>query len=598
MSDKLKKFLTSASERCPVWLDEDSFAFIRSDESGTHIWRMELSSGKREQLTYEDTRIWSIKSAPGGGVLYCIDDGGNECEQIYLLQGGKSSNLTENPKVRHFLGGVAPDGKTLAYASNERNVSTFDIWKKNIGTGEKKLSQQFSDNYNWPAPDALSPDGRYLLYNKLKGESDNALWMTDLETGVSHRVPDDRVLSAETDPAWMNDSTGFYLISDRGGDFSSVYYYDIATASFEPVYFYGWDPERLAVSPDGKYLAVTVNEAGYSKLHIYDIKADAEINPPVPPKGVLSDYQQLAWSPKGHSLLFTLTSGKRPEGIWLMDVDAESVTRLSPKAFSDGDEAMLAEPELRTFVSFDGETIPYWLYVPAGKKAANLPVDIEIHGGPEGQERPAFNDFIEYLVSLGIAVVAPNVRGSTGYGSRYTHLDDVEKRLDSVHDIDALVAHLIETGVADKKRLAVTGMSYGGFMTLSCAARYPGLWACAIDTVGMYNLVTFLENTAEYRRPHRESEYGTLAHDRETLYNVSPAAKIADIEAPLMIIQGRNDPRVPVTEAEQAAEALKKLGRTVEYICYDDEGHGIAKLKNRLDCYPRMSTFLRKYLLD
>ena len=234
--------------------------------------------------------------------------------------------------------------------------------------------------------------------------------------------------------------------------------------------------------------------------------------------------------------------------------------------------------------------------MPYGIEARNLPVVIEIHGGPEGQEVPSFNGFIQYLLSEGIAVVAPNVRGSTGYGKIYTHLDDVEKRLDSVRDIDSLVTHLIESGTADKNKLAVSGTSYGGFMTLSCASRYPHLWACAIDTVGMYDLVTFLENTADYRRAHRESEYGSLEKHYDILKAVSPAAKISDISAPIMIIQGRNDPRVPVTEAEQAVNALRSLGRTVEYLCYDDEGHGIAKLKNRLDCYPKMAAFLKKYL--
>ena len=199
-------------------------------------------------------------------------------------------------------------------------------------------------------------------------------------------------------------------------------------------------------------------------------------------------------------------------------------------------------------------------------------------------------------MSEGIAVAAPNVRGSTGYGYTYTHLDDVEKRLDSVKDIAGLVEHLVREGIADADRLAVTGMSYGGFMTLSCATRLPDLWCCAIDTVGMYNLETFLENTAEYRRAHRETEYGSLAHHRQILREVSPIAKIDDIQAPLMVVQGRNDPRVPAEEAEQVVDTLRRKGHTVEYLCYEDEGHGITKLKNQLDCYPRMAAFLKKYM--
>lgn len=600
MNEKLKRYLKMTTERSPVWLDaNETIAFIRHDASGTHIWKRRLAGGACEQCTFGDERVWNIKSVPEtGDILYATDVGGNEREQIYLLRKGEKDpiNLTDDPASRHFLGGLTRDGKMLAYACNARAKQTFDIWRKDVATGEARLVKEHCDNYNWPADDALSPDGRYILYNKLRGESNNPLWMTDLGNGASVRIPADDRLSAETNPAWRHDGAGFYLLSDRGGDFLDVYYYDASSGEMEPAFQYGWDAERLALSADDRYLAVTVNEGGYTKLHVHDLQTLAEVNTIAPPRGVLSDYQQLSWSPKGHKLLFTLSSGRRPEGIWLLDFDAESLCRVSDDAVAGEDQASLVEPLPGRFASFDGLEVPYWLYVPAGKKPENLPIVIEIHGGPEGQEMPSFNDFIQYLVSEGVAVVAPNVRGSTGYGKAYSHLDDVDKRLDSVRDIESLVAHLVSGGIANREKIAVTGTSYGGFMTLSCAARYPELWACAIDTVGMYNLVTFLENTAAYRRPHRESEYGSLAKHRDVLERVSPAAKIGDISAPIMIIQGRNDPRVPVTEAEQAVAALRSLGRTVEYLCYDDEGHGIAKLKNRLDCYPRMAAFLKKYL--
>ena len=600
MDNKLRRFLQTPIESSPVWLDEGrTIAYIRHDEAGSRIWQMNMETGEKVCRTTEDVRIWSIKSLPEtGDIYYATDSTGSECEQIFRLRPGETggTDVTGTIGARHFLGGVMPDRNTLAYACNKRDKRTFDIWKKNMATGEAAMVKQHSDNYNWPCSDALSPDGRYMLYNKLRGENDNALWMTDMVTGETRRIPEDGIISAETEPAWKHDSQGFYLLSDRGGDFIGVYYYDIAAGRMESVYSYGWDAAALAVSCDDKYLAVTVNAGGYTELHIYDIQAKAELNPPRPPKGVLSNYQQMSWSPVGHKLLFTLTSGKRPEGIWMLDIDAERLERISEKTLNDEDERLLVEPISCSFESFDGLKVPYWLYVPYGKEPKDLPIVIEIHGGPEGQETPAFNEFIQYLLSEGIAVAAPNVRGSTGYGKTYTHIDDVDKRLDSVRDIDSLFAHLIKTGTAREGKLAVTGTSYGGFMTLSCAARYPELWACAIDTVGMYDLVTFLENTAEYRRAHRESEYGSLTEHYDILKAVSPAAKIADISAPIMIIQGRNDPRVPVTEAEQAVAALRALGRTVEYLCYDDEGHGIAKLKNKLDCYPKMAAFLKKYL--
>ncbi len=475
-------------------------------------------------------------------------------------------------------------------------VITFDIWTKDIKTGEERLVAQFSDHYNWPSRSGCSPNGRYVLYNKLRGESDNPLWITDLQTEESYRIPMDDVVSAETEPVWKGSSEGFYYLSDRESDFIGVWYHDMVSGKEEKIYSYSWDAYSLSVSSDDKYLAVLVNEAGYSKVHVYDMEIGEEINLPEIPQGVISYYQNTEWSSEDHRMLFTLAMGTLPECIWMLDVDNQSLKQLTHPVLVPEDKRCMVNPVLCSYRSFDGLEVPYWLYVPAGKQAKELSVLIEIHGGPEGQEMPGFHDFIQYLVSEGIAVVAPNVRGSTGYGKVYTHLDDVEKRLDSVKDVEYLVKHLVSEGIAHRDRIAVSGTSYGGFMTLSCASRNPDLWACAVDTVGMYDLVTFLENTADYRRAHRESEYGTLANDRELLKRVSPSSKIKDIVCPIMIIQGRNDPRVPVTEAEQAVEALRGLNREVEYLCYDDEGHGILKLTNRLDCYPKVAGFIKKYL--
>lgn len=597
--NKLECLLRTGSTRSAVWLNDETIAFIRAGEGGPRVWEMNLATGEKRQRTFGNERIWSIKAHPQtGSIIFCMDKGGNEHEQIYLLErdADEPRDLTGLPNTRHFLGGLAPDGRTLSYACNSRRAETFDIWTCDVVTGEKKLVLQNSDHYNWPATDALSPDGRYMLYNKLLGTSDNALWMVDLTTGKAVRVPADERISAETNPAWRHDSAGFFLITDRDTEYPYVAYYDIASATFEKRYAFDWEVETLGVSADDRYLAITVNEDGYHTLHIYDLVDGTEVNAPQPPKGVVSAYGSLSWSPSGHKLLFTLNSGKRPESAWMLDLDEDSIRPLIRPDMQGLTADDLVEPQLMHFKSFDGLQVPFWLYVPKGVEPKNMPVVVEIHGGPEGQELPTFAPFIQYLVSEGIAVAAPNVRGSTGYGKTYTHLDDVEKRLDSVKDIGSLVEYLVGEGIADQNRMAVTGMSYGGFMTLSCATRLPDLWCCAIDTVGMYNLETFLENTAEYRRAHRETEYGSLAHHRHILRQVSPIAKIDDIQAPLMVIQGRNDPRVPAEEAEQVVGTLREKGHTVEYLCYEDEGHGIGKLKNQLDCYPKMAAFLKKYM--
>lgn len=593
---KLKRFLEMPYERSPKWLDENHIVYLRHDSHGDHIWKRNIHTGQTTRMTREEVRIWSFHCGVGGELYYTMDSSGSECEQICKLSpDGEVRQLTNEPGVRHLFGGESSDGKYIAYACNQRSGQTFDIWRMNLQTGEKHMVKQHADHYNWPSDAGMSPDGRYLLYNKLKGESDNALWITDMETGESRRIPNDDVISAETQPVWKHHEYSFYFLSDRDSDFLNVWHYDLKKDEMKKVYEYGWDAERLCLSGDDRYLAVFVNEGGYTKIHLYDLLHDKEVEI-AHPKGVLSSYQQPEWSPTGYKMALTYESGTNPIGIILLDAEEKGVRRLSALEVSDEDRERLVEPELCSFQSFDGLEVPYWLYVPAGMEKKDLPVLVEIHGGPEGQELPTFEPFIQYLLSEGIAVVAPNVRGSTGYGKVYTHLDDVEKRLDSVKDIEYLVKHLIESKVADRSRLAVSGTSYGGFMTLSCAARLPEYWACAVDTVGMYDLVTFLENTADYRRPHRESEYGSLAMHRELLREVSPVSKIKEIVAPMMIVQGKNDPRVPVTEAEQAVETLSRLGREVEYLCYDDEGHGIVKLKNRLDCYPKVASFIKKHL--
>ena len=592
---QLKTYLSIGSCSAVQWLDKDNLAFVYADPDGKSIVRLNVETGARQRLYTTQEKIGGLQTA-AGRCIFPSDAGGTENEQIFLLQDGEARNLTHDPETRHYLGGLRPDGKTLVFSCNARERQTFDIVALDAETGERRMVLQNDDNYNLPA--ALSPDGRCLLYNKLRGSSDNALWMVDIDAGTTRRLPADGAAAAYKAPVWTPDSRRFYYITDAGSDFFYVGCCDAVSGACETVLTFPWDVENLAVSPCGRYLAVLVNEDGYSAMYVYDLQDKTFCNIPQPPRGVYARGDSIGWAPEGLKLAFTLTSGKRPQDIWVLDMAADGLRRVTnslPEGLSaDG----LTEPEKGSYRSFDGLEVPYFLYVPKGKRAENLPVMISIHGGPEGQSRPGLSssEFLQYMVSQGIAVVAPNVRGSTGYGKAYSHLDDVEKRLDSVRDIEALVRHLTETGIADKRRIGVMGASYGGFMTLSCAARYPELWCCAVCTVGMFNLVTFLENTAPYRRPHRESEYGTLAHDREMLYRVSPVAAVDGIRGPLMIIHGQNDPRVPVSEAHQAMEYLQGRGVDARMLVYADEGHGLSKLKNKLDCFPQVIDFIKRHM--
>jgi dipeptidyl aminopeptidase/acylaminoacyl peptidase len=310
----------------------------------------------------------------------------------------------------------------------------------------------------------------------------------------------------------------------------------------------------------------------------------------LPGRGVV---EGLAFSPNGGRLAFGFSSPRHTWDAWLADTETGEIRRLTPGGDSVPEDG-LVEPTLHRYTSFDGESIPVFVFEPAGDEPA--PVVLEIHGGPEAQRRPMWIPLVQYLVSHGFAVAQPNVRGSTGYGKRHEHLDDGRLRLDSVRDMVALHDWLGSNERFDVERTVLYGGSYGGYMVLAGLAFHPERWAAGIAVVPISSFVTFLENTSEWRRSFREREYGTLEHDRDFLDDVSPLTHVERIAAPLFLIHGANDPRVPLAEAEQIHRALVAKGIPCELLVYDDEGHGLNKLKNRLDAYPKAVEFLGRVL--
>jgi dipeptidyl aminopeptidase/acylaminoacyl peptidase len=367
--------------------------------------------------------------------------------------------------------------------------------------------------------------------------------------------------------------------------------------------------------PNGNRIAYTLNRDGFSELYIrnyetggkplittIDKKAEAV---KLPAQGIVGG---LAFSEDQSKLAFTFNSAEYNTDIWMYDLNTKQLTQATKSDRAGIPQESFIEPQLIKFKTFDGRDIPAWYYKPrtetytklslksAAKQTKVLPVIVSVHGGPEGQERPGFNGLYQYYLSRGYAILAPNVRGSTGYGKTYTHLDDVKNREDSVKDLSFAVEWLKSKGGADPKRIAVMGGSYGGYMTLAAITLYPDLWAAAVDTVGIANWESFLNNTSGYRRRQREVEYGRLDRDIDFLREISPLRRVDRIKTPLFVIAGRNDPRVPWTEGEQIVNALKARNSPVEWKVYDDEGHGIAKLKNRLELYPLVADFLDRYM--
>ncbi|MGI8403827.1 MAG: prolyl oligopeptidase family serine peptidase, partial [Thermomicrobiales bacterium] len=336
------------------------------------------------------------------------------------------------------------------------------------------------------------------------------------------------------------------------------------------------------------WLAVSVNEDGASRLALLNIDDPGH---PIAIGTPWGTFDRFAWSPNSQHIGFGFSTSGSPSVVMISDLEGNTRTIASADEL---EPPRTVSPEVIRFTSFDGREIPAFWFTPEGD--GPWPVIVDIHGGPESQRRLVYQPIDQYLVSLGFAVLSTNVRGSTGYGKEYVHLDDVDLRLDSVTDVAHTVDWLKARDDVASAQIIVMGQSYGGFMTLASLCFHPDLWAAGFDIVGIANFVTFLERTGPWRRKHREAEYGSLEHDRDLLERISPINHVDQLTAPLFLIHGRNDPRVPLFEAEQIHAALQERDRTVELHVFDDEGHGLSKRKNRVTGYAAAAGFLLEQL--
>ncbi|HUY75824.1 MAG TPA: S9 family peptidase [Ktedonobacterales bacterium] len=559
-----------------------------------------------EQLTFRGERVLGARFAPGAATLLVSGDiGGNEHAQLFTLSGdgAQFTPLTDRPETIYQFGDWSPDGARILYASNERDPRYFDVYERDLASGATTLLLQYD---GMATPTRYAPDGRSALVEQRLGAYYRSRLM--LVGTTSGEVGAVRALTPQIDEgtaqhifaAWSADRNGLYLLSDRGRQFRALAWLDLASDELTYLRDEPWDAEELALSADGTRLALTTNEDGYSRLELFDVADGWEARTPLPtptlPDRLRGVALELSWSPDGQRLAFTLAPAADAVDVWVWDTQAGTLTRATRSALGGVPRASFVAPTLVHYPTFDGRQIPAFLYRPPQGPQTGLPVVVYVHGGPESQFRPTYNAVIQYLVARGYGVLAPNVRGSSGYGYDYMALDDVRLRMDSVNDLRHAALWLAETGVADAKRIAVMGGSYGGFMVLSAVTTYPDLWAAGVDIVGIANFVTFLENTGPWRRKLREVEYGSLEADGAFLEEISPIHHVDRITAPLFVVHGANDPRVPIGEAEQIVASLRARGGLVEYLRFEDEGHGLIKRANRLVAYPAIARFLDEHV--
>lgn len=564
--------------------------FLNNDSGIPQIYLLDLKTNKIEQLTNFDDYVSSVSFSPTQEqIIFEMSQGGNENDQLYMMNLPTKDvvNLTNTPHIKFDFGDWSRDGQQIAYSSTQRNGKDFDVWIMDLKT---KQSRMVWDNGGWAHSYGLSPQGTFLIINVAHSTVNQELYLIHLKTGESKKISDHKGEAVYGKSHWLPNESGFYIRTNKESEFIGIAFYDLKRKKFEYKFTPPWDVEEMHLTEDGKLLAAVINEDGLNKLDILDGKTLEPLHHPSLPEGSING---IKWSKDGNQLAFSFNNSTKNTNIWILEKD--QVKQLT-KSFNPIPDDIFIKPQIIHYSSFDNLQISAFLYLPKNSQGALSPAVINIHGGPEGQYQPGFASLTQYLLYNGYTVIAPNVRGSTGYGKSFINLDNLQKRMDSVKDLEYLHQYLQQQKLVDPHKVALMGASYGGFMVLAGLYSQPNLWAAGVDIVGISNFVTFLKNTAPYRRSLREKEYGSLEQDREFLESISPTNHLSSIKGKLLIIHGANDPRVPLSEAEQIAKKLKDLGREVELLVYPDEGHGLAKLKNKLDAYPKVVTFLDKYL--
>jgi dipeptidyl aminopeptidase/acylaminoacyl peptidase len=608
----LERYLTVRSAYGGTVAPDGTVAFLLDTTGVAQIWTLEEPGAWPTQRTFYDEPISFVTASPERPeFVFGTDEGGNERLQFHRLDpDGTVTDLTAMPGAKHRWGGWRHDGDAFAFASNRREESVFDVYvQARTATGED--ADLIAEGDGWLSVGGWSPDDDRLVVTEAHSSFDQDVYVLDVATGdLTHLTPhegDVRYQSVQ----WGPDGDGLYLVSDEGADTLYLARLDAETGTLDVVREgEDWNIDGLALDDDTGLLVYSRNVDGYTELTLGELTGQRTITElPMPdlPGNVAGgvsygpDGQRFSLSASGRTTntnVYTVdvaTLRDVDDTDWDADAPDEPVTRWTHASTAGIPPETFVEPDLIHYETFDGREIPAFFSVPEDAEG-EMPVIVDIHGGPESQRRPSFSGLIQYFLSRGYAVFEPNVRGSTGYGKAYTHLDDVEKRMDSVRDVEAAVDWLASRPDVDPDRIVAKGGSYGGFMVLAAMTEYPDLWAAGIDSVGIANFVTFLENTGPWRRTLREAEYGSLEENRALLEEISPINNIESIRAPLFVLHGANDPRVPVGEAEQIAERAREQGVPVEKLVFEDEGHGISKLENRIEAYTSVVEFLDEHV--
>jgi len=607
----LMRFQNIRSASFRAWTADGNGIFVSTGFGDVDsIHRVDMPGGARQQLTFYDEPVGDVAKQPGGEqLLFSRDVGGGEFAQVFEFNpaSGDARMLTDG-ESRNTAVVWDRDGRRIAYQSTRRNGASNDVWVMDPEDPDSATMVLEAPDGSWWGAAEFSASGSKLLLQNYVSITDSRALILDLDSGDTALLAGGAESKSTNIPiAFDDDGDGVWLITDQGGEFKQLAWQrampgtepEIVTADIP------WDVSSTAISHDRSRIAFVTNEDGMSRLYLLDTKSRNYRNVHSLPAGLVFGIQ---FSPDDGRLGMTLNTPQTPSDAFALDLgagplDYGALTRWTTSEVGGLDTSTFRTPELIHYPTFDkvsdkSREIPAWVYKPAGD--GPFPVIIVIHGGPEGQARPAFSGTYQmWIDKLGVALLRPNVRGSAGYGKTYLGLDNGFRREDSVKDIGALLDWITTQPDLDADRVAVYGGSYGGYMVLASAVHFSDRLKAAVDNVGISNFVSFLENTQDYRRDLRRVEYGDERDPamRAHLEAISPLNNADKIDIPMFIVQGENDPRVPVTESRQMVAALRERGHVVWYMNALNEGHGYRKKENRDTYQQAMIMFFREHLI-